>query len=57
MLIRDSSKKTIKKKIRKWNKEYDNKELNVNKLILSFNSWIGHSSHTNSYNIVNKYNY
>ena len=55
MLIRDSSKKKIKKKIRKWNKEYDNKELNVNKLILSFNSWLGHSSHANSYNIINKY--
>ena len=55
MLIRDSSKKKIKKKIRKWNKEYDNKELNVNKLILSFNSWLSHSSHANSYNITNKY--
>ena len=55
MLIRDSSKKKIKKKIKKWNREYDNNELNVNKLILSFNSWIGYSSYANSYNIINKY--
>ena len=38
MLIRDSSKKKIKKKIRKWNKDYDNNKLNITKLILSFNS-------------------
>jgi len=55
ILIRNRSKKKIKKKIRKWNKEYDNNVLNVNELILSFNSWIAHSSHTNSYNITNKY--
>ena len=55
MLIRDNSKKKIKKKIKRWNKEYDNKELNVTKLILSFNSWLGHVNHANSYNITNKY--
>lgn len=51
---KDNSNK-IKKKIRKWNKNCDNNKLNITKLILSFNSWLGHSSLANSYNISNKY--
>lgn len=49
-LIRKSSKKKIKRKIRLWLKLKKNGTLNVNKVIISFNSWSSHVSHANSYN-------
>ena len=49
-LIRKSSKKKIKRKIRLWLKLKKNGTLNVNKAIISFNSWSSHVSHANSYN-------
>lgn len=53
-LLRKSCKIKIKKKIRKWNKNYLNNKLNIKDVILSWNSWLGHSSHSNSYNIIGK---
>lgn len=53
-LLRKSSKKTIKAKIKKWNYLYKKDKLNIESTITSINSWIGHSCHCNSYNLQNK---
>lgn len=53
-LLRLSSKKKIKKNVKKWNKKYNNGELNLNLTMQSLNSWLGHSSHCNSYKLQQK---
>lgn len=55
LLIRSDSKSKIKKKIKLWNKQYKENNLDILKLILSFNSWKGHIKHANTYNLLNKY--
>lgn len=55
ILIRERSKKKIKKKIKEWNKLYKSNELDILHMRLSFGSWLGHAKHANSYNITNKY--
>lgn len=53
-LLRTSSKKNIKKKVKIWNALYKNGNLDSYRAIQSLNSWIGHSSHCNSYKLQNK---
>ncbi len=53
-LIRKSSKNKIKKNVSKWNDLYDNGKLSRKDFILSFNSWLGHVKHANSYTLQNK---
>lgn len=53
-LLRVDSKKKIKKKIKKWNHLYLNNKLNLYETMQSINSWIGHCSHCNSYNLQKK---
>lgn len=53
-LVRKDSKTKIKKKIKFWNKQYINNELNIKYIIQSLNSWFGHISHANSYNLKEK---
>ena len=53
-LLRLNSKKNIKKKIKKWNIKYKEGKLNIPLAIQSINSWIGHSSHCNSYKLTRK---
>lgn len=53
-LLRLSSKKKIKKKVKTWNKKYFENNLNYKDTIQSLNSWIGHSSHCNSYKLQQK---
>lgn len=53
-LLRLSSKKKIKKKVKIWNKEYFENTINYKDAIQSLNSWIGHSSHCNSYKLQQK---
>lgn len=48
-LIRKDSKKKIKSKVRKWLKLNEMNILDKNKVILSYNSWLSHISHANSY--------
>ena len=50
-LLRTSSKKKIKRTIKGWNKLYDKKKLDLNFAMQSLNSWKGHASHCNSYNL------
>ena len=53
-LLRVASKKKIKKNVKKWNRLYNKKQLNLTYSIQSLNSWIGHSSHSNSYKLQQK---
>lgn len=50
-LLRLSSKKKIKKKVKTWNKLYKENNLDLDYTMQSINSWIGHSSHCNSYKL------
>ena len=53
-LLRVNSKKKIKRKVKSWNKEYHNHTLDLEKTMQSLNSWLGHSSHCNSYQLQQK---
>lgn len=53
-LLRKSSKTKIKNQIKHWNHLYHNHTLNTAKTLLSLNSWLGHSSHCNSYHLQQK---
>ncbi len=53
-LLRLSSKKKIKNKVKKWNKEYHNNCIDYKYALQSINSWLGHSSFCNCYNLQNK---
>ena len=53
-LLRKHCKTKIKRHINKWNKFWENGELDFNIAMPSIQSWIGHASHCNSYNFKNK---
>lgn len=53
-LLRLSSKKKIKKNVKMWNNRYKNKCLNLPHTMQCINSWLGHSSHCNSYKLQQK---
>ena len=53
-LLRVSSKKKIKKNVRLWNYQYNNGSLNISYAMQSLTSWIGHSSHCDSYKLQQK---
>ncbi len=53
-LIRNNSKKKIKKCVKVWNTLYAKGKLDFNYTIQSINSWLAHSSHCNSYNLQRK---
>lgn len=53
-LLRTNSKKKIKRKVKKWNKLYNINKLDIPNTMKSLNSWLGHSSHCNSYKLQNK---
>ena len=55
VLVRKRCKKKIKKTIKKWNYMYENDLINLFFVRQSWNSWLGHISHANSYNLKNKY--
>lgn len=50
-LVRNSSKKMIRKKIKLWRKYYNKGILDKKKMVLSFNSWVNHIRQANSYNL------
>lgn len=53
-LLRIASKKKIKNNVKKWNRAYHNHSLNIYRTTQSLNSWIGHSSHCNSFKLQKK---
>lgn len=50
-LLRDNSKRKIKKNIKIWNLLHSYKVLDVPYTKLRLNSWLGHASHCNSYHL------
>ena len=61
MILMNANKKKIYKRVRRWNRLYQENKLDIMKAATSLNSWLGHSSHTNSYlyakKIMNKCNW
>lgn len=53
--LRKRSKATMRKKIKKWNKEYEEGVLDIESVQKSWNSWLGHISHANTYNLMKRY--
>ncbi len=53
-LLRTNSKKKIKKNVKKWNTAYSKGTLDIPHTIQSLNSWLGHSSHCQSYKLQQK---
>lgn len=53
-LLRNNSKKKIKRNVKKWNNLYKLKRLNFSRTLCSLNAWKGHASHCNTYNLQNK---
>ncbi|MEG0873480.1 MAG: RNA-directed DNA polymerase [Clostridia bacterium] len=53
-LLRTNSKKKIKRKVSSLNKMYRNNSLDFKRAMFSINSWIGHSSHANTYTLRKK---
>ena len=53
-LVKKDCKTKIKRKIKFWNKQYRNNQIDIKYAIQSLNSWFGHISHANSYNLKEK---
>ena len=53
-LLRNSSKKKIKRHVKKWNNLYKHNALDIPHTIQRINSWLGHSSFCNSYKLQKK---
>lgn len=53
-LLRTSSKRKIKRKVKRWNSIWKENRLDYSIVIPSIQSWIGHTKHSNSYNLVQK---
>ena len=53
-LLRNNSKKKIKRNVKKWNYLYHSKKLNFPSTLCSLNSWKGHASHCNTYKLQEK---
>ena len=53
-LLRSNNKKKIKKNVKQWNYLYHNGSLNHSYAMQSLNSWLGHSSHCNSFYLQQK---
>lgn len=53
--LRKRSKRNMLKKIKQWNKEYQNNTLDLKIVQESWNSWLGHINHANCYNLMKRY--
>lgn len=53
-LLRLNSKKKIKANVKHWNKLFSKNELDINYTLQSLASWMGHSSHCNSFKLQKK---
>jgi len=56
ILISRRSKKKVFKNVKKWNKLYFKKKLHYKKFLHSYNSFLGHLSHCDSYFLIKKIN-
>lgn len=53
-LLRTSSKKRIKRQVKRWNKAYQSGTYDLAHIEASWNSWLGHSCHANTFMLQNK---
>ncbi len=53
-LLREQSKKKMKRKLKNFQKLYAKDKIDTSKIIACINSWLGHAKHCNSYHLVNK---
>ena len=53
-LLREQSKKKMKKKLKNFQKLYKNDRVDLDYITACINSWKGHAKFGNSYNLVNK---
>ena len=53
-LLRNNSKKKIKRHVKNWNKKYKENSLDIPHTLMRINSWLGHSKHCNSYKLQQK---
>lgn len=53
-LLRKSSKKRIKRKLKMYQKLHKENKIKINKITSSLMSWLGHTSHCSSYNLRKK---
>lgn len=53
-LLRLLSKKKIKRNVKKWNRKFCQKNINLKHTMACLNSWKGHASHCNSYKLQNQ---
>ena len=53
-LLRLSSKKKIKKNVKKWNQKFETNSLDLEHTMQQLNSWLGHVEHCNAYNLKQK---
>lgn len=52
--LKKENKKKIRKKIKKWNKLYYEKKLDLRQTTLRLNSWIGHAKNADTFLLINK---
>ena len=45
----------MRKRIKKWNNAYEKGELDLKNVSQSWNSWLGHISHANTYHLMQRY--
>ena len=53
-LLRKSSVKSIKGKLKKFHRQYAARQINLPEINQSIQSWLGHASHASSYNLRKK---
>lgn len=56
MKVRKDSKERVKKKLKKFKKLYKDGMITKNQIDASYNSWIGHAKHGNSYHLIKNIN-
>ena len=53
--VRKRSKKGMRKKIKRWNEEFENGTLDLYEVQRCWNSWLGHISHADTFHLMNRY--
>lgn len=53
--LRKRSKDGMRKKIKKWKREYESGAISIKHIQTSWNSWLGHIHHANCYQLMKRY--
>lgn len=52
--LKKENKRKIRKKVKTWNKIYENKNANMSKANISLNAWLGHAINADTYRLRKK---